>query len=683
MNIKSAVICAVAALTVLCACQALNTDIQTSGELSADTGKAAAAVTDEEKCQAEEIALNNVSLDIKRGAEDFSDMWWSEGFRSRSERAVMNFVGGSYGAEFDMENLIFAALGAFNDPVSYSSVSSIYDDSIFDGMDAHSLKFTAESGGKQYAAQPTDAGDEHYSNYRQLENGAYSQRFDVVNIKMKSGDSQLYAYGHVEIHALPQYFTLGFELIPKRDVDGVRLEIRWTLPEGWSLSEISDDKTKACVKNKSGSGVVFYLPTVENVQPEMSFDGNVMTFALPATDLKLNEAAQPYMARKGFSVTVIPLADSSFESAAPIIAISDGIKVSAKERFTNEYNKYYPLTCEYDGMLGDIVINGRAPVYDVKQETGRDMADRVYIAVENTSPYEVCVPLVFYRKTTATGISAVLRREGNDGAYGVMSGIPVQISKNWHTDKAHPTLYEGPYERFTAMVRIAPLSRAKFEMTIYHSNFGGVNSASYSQLSLVGWGCYSIWQESALGNNGESVCYEPEGPQCDGAMIDDMRPLMNVSPSFSNQWDWTENIGGGNFLTYEVDGVKAYQKNVHTSYRSYGPGMTDISFSFVTGDGAIEANVTQNMGRTDDIVRTYYNISYKVLKDVEFSRLALFSLGADHYNISPTSNELRYGAAEVPQIRIADTGAGYIYPARFRFRWRKRGGDVLERHTER
>ena len=66
-----------------------------------------------------------------------------------------------------------------------------------------------------------------------------------------------------------------------------------------------------------------------------------------------------------------------------------------------------------------------------------------------------------------------------------------------------------------------------------------------------------MWQESALGSFGESMCYQPDG-NSKRAKVTDARPLsvcnMDSTPSNCKKYIWTENVGGGDFLVY-YDGI--------------------------------------------------------------------------------------------------------------------------------
>ena len=71
---------------------------------------------------------------------------------------------------------------------------------------------------------------------------------------------------------------------------------------------------------------------------------------------------------------------------------------------------------------------------------------------------------------------------------------------------------------------------------------------------------------------------------------------------------------------------------VRTEYRSQGPNLTDVSYSGVSLDNKIHGDIKVQMGRTDDMVRTYFHFEYTFLEDVEYERLAFFHMAADGYS---------------------------------------------------
>ena len=62
-----------------------------------------------------------------------------------------------------------------------------------------------------------------------------------------------------------------------------------------------------------------------------------------------------------------------------------------------------------------------------------------------------------------------------------------------------------------------------------------------------------------------------------------------------------------------------------------GPNLTDAVYAGVSTDGRIEGRIRARLGRTDDLLRVYYQLEYRFLRDVEYDRLAFFQMAADGY----------------------------------------------------
>jgi len=115
-------------------------------------------------------------------------------------------------------------------------------------------------------------------------------------------------------------------------------------------------------------------------------------------------------------------------------------------------------------------------------------------------------------------------------------------------------------------------------------------------------------------------------------MVDDVRPFLVDAGTL---WDWTGNVGGANFLVYGTattdDRPEHQLSRLRTHYEYTGPNLTNVIYAGVTRDGAVEARISTQLGRTDDLVRAWYHLEYTFLEDVTYERLALFQMAADRY----------------------------------------------------
>ena len=273
--------------------------------------------------------------------------------------------------------------------------------------------------------------------------------------------------------------------------------------------------------------------------------------------------------------------------------------------------------------------------------------------IENPTDKDITVPIAF---DDYTGRSANYIPGGvpmlRDAATGEPTGIPVQISKNWHM---------GQWYHFYSSITVPANSSVSYNFTLAASKWGGVYAVSHSQLCLIGWDSSDgvgnqAWDQSALGNWGEAITYDPD-KNLGRANVNDVRPFLVQA---GEKWFWTGNVGGADFLVYhDQDNKRKDTIGNKTRYLSQGPCMSDVVYTGMSSDGAISMEATVNMGRTDDAVRAYYTLNYTFLQDTTYSRLALFQLCADRYSDN-NYTKFAYGADEVWHDDIADKGTrGY------------------------
>lgn len=290
-----------------------------------------------------------------------------------------------------------------------------------------------------------------------------------------------------------------------------------------------------------------------------------------------------------------------------------------------------PLNTTYDPALGA----HRVALRNDPQGEGfheNDRIERVRMKVANPTQGPQTLRLLFAKDDTVvgiTGLSAMIR--DNDG---FPTGIPVQISKNWHHRKELSDPFQGPwYHGFTSLT-VPAETTTEFEYTSVNGHWGGLPAVSHAQLCLVGWGTNQLWDQAALGSWGETICFDPD-VNLQRSMIDDVRPLMvwSMNNNFPRKWAWTNNVGGGDFLVFhDAAGKKQWNSRMKTSYRRIGPNLSEVTYAGTTAKGKIDLSCTAQLMRSDDYVRILYHLRYDVRQEAEYSRLAFFQLGADRYN---------------------------------------------------
>jgi len=266
-----------------------------------------------------------------------------------------------------------------------------------------------------------------------------------------------------------------------------------------------------------------------------------------------------------------------------------------------------------------------------QQGEHNDRIERVRLHLANATTAEYPARLLFAktRHMSITGISAIIRDTAGDP-----TGIPVQISKNWHRAGDLRLEHEGPWFHGFSVVRLPARSQVEFELTLAYAHWGGVAAASHAQLCLIGWGSNQLWDQSAIGSWGESICYEPDRAQAD-ALITDVRPLMvnGMRSDEPRQWVWTNNVGGGDtFRLFDMGGKWASPERMKTVYHRQGPCLTEVTYAGELAGGVIRHQTTVSLSRSDDITRGFYRLRMDVADPVEFSRFVILQIGADTYS---------------------------------------------------
>ena len=293
---------------------------------------------------------------------------------------------------------------------------------------------------------------------------------------------------------------------------------------------------------------------------------------------------------------------------------------------------------DFDARRGwhRVNLDGIEPIVPPRagRERRNDAIERVKLLLINPTDREQTARLLFEKNDSGfrhrigaaiTGMSAILR--DTDGQ---PTGIPVQLSKNWH-NRPEGGMHSGLWFHGFSQVRLPANASIELELTLAYGHWGGVAAASHAQLCLIGWGTNQLWDQSALGSWGESICYEPDQIQGQCSILD-VRPVMVRSLADDQPWQWTHNVGGGDFFRFfDGSGQRIPHSGMRAAYESYGPCLTEVTYAGRIGAG-ITHSETVSLARTDDLTRGSYRLRLDVQKTTDFSRFVLFQIGADTYS---------------------------------------------------
>ena len=260
--------------------------------------------------------------------------------------------------------------------------------------------------------------------------------------------------------------------------------------------------------------------------------------------------------------------------------------------------------------------------------------DEFDVVVENSGEAEVNVPFMFYLRNPAniTGLLPMLC-----DADGVPTGIPVQLSKNWHYAKL------GSYFRGYMQLPAQP-GTSTYKLRIAYGFYGTLPSASHAQLSLVGYGGLGRWDQLAIGCWGETICFDMD-MSCTDVAITDVRMLMARNGTDGQKWGWTDAGWGGDWMCVnDAKGQKLLFSEMKTAYLAHGPCLSEVRYDGNYGsqrEVAVQAKV-QTL-RTDDFARTFQTFKYTFDQELSAEGGWLFKTGRTGNSVSP---KFAYGNAD-------------------------------------
>ncbi|MFK7824567.1 MAG: hypothetical protein AB8G05_10440 [Oligoflexales bacterium] len=346
------------------------------------------------------------------------------------------------------------------------------------------------------------------------------------------------------------------------------------------------------------------------------------------------------------SLVIEPATDSA-------LGIPDFFVSQAYEQSTK-----IPLDVEFDSGYHAFRLD--IPSHD---DGDHDKLDEFVFEINNSGSKPQDIPIVFNQLGGFDRISGmVMSLVELDGS---PSGIPIQISKNWH--KKYPVKHAGTWLRGSTVISVDGNSKRKLILRLIRGYWDQAATASHAQLSLIGWNKYSWkWDESALGAWGESMTFDP-GQTIAGAFIADIRPTFTSPTNGSADHGWTENVGGGDFLKYfDQKGKYRWAKKLKTAYHWTGPNMTEVLYSGISDNDSIKFVYKTQLVRCNDYHRRFNHFRYEFLKNVSPRRLVFYQMASDYY-LLPQFVSAHWGN-EADSYILSPYHGGNLYTQKFPFK---------------
>ena len=557
--------------------------------------------------------------------KDFSYMWWMKTIKSGNK--IFAIKTSHYALSFDYPNLALTNLIINKNESSEDVALRETNTQSFPANNSCSIRFgMLTDNGTYWCNSNTKSLDD----CQLIENGKYFQRRFINKLPDLIG-CDIYNSG-LEISSWPDRFSFILRATPGSDLTNRGLLFYLTLPTEYSV--LLEQGEFVALKNPAdGSGFIFLK----------SANATSLTVSGTTIKVKLDKVAScPAGKEISAGMIVYPVA-SNIETRLAEIAEQESVPVTVTAQQTVPIVK--SLVVGYDRNLGwhhiDLRNDGNTADYS---ETSNKRIERVKLVFTNPSSKDKVVRLNFAKERSTgvscvTGLSAVLR-----DASGNPIGIPIQLSKNWHTSTSadlSTQYFRGTWYHGLSMLTIPANTSITLEYTSLNALWGGIPAASHAQLCLVGWGSNQQWDQSAIGSWGETITYEPDMAQT-GAPVLDYRPLM-IKGVTGQKWGWTGNMGGADFFNYtKTNGARGWHSRIRTQYKRYSPNYTEVTFAGTMDDNSMDFEYSASLGRSDDLSRGIYHIKLKVLNDISFNDFAFFQVAAPTYHYIK-SNTLAWG----------------------------------------
>jgi hypothetical protein len=572
---------------------------------------------------------------------DYSFMWWTKTIKTGNQ--VFAIKTNKYSLLFDYQNLVVQDFSINHGNVPETSVLWETNAESFSQNQPCELNFGLSINGNMQWCKTTSGSDD---DCQLIETGKYFQRRFITNLPDLQ-DCNRYNSG-LEISSWPDRLTFILKITPEKDLENLELVTNLKFPEKYSVV-LENSDLKALKNPSDGSGFIF-LKSAE-----------ATAISVTGTTVQVSRKEKA-ICKKGeelnSGIIIYPIAANIDSRIIEIATQENQPLIVSAQQITPKASK---LDVTYDkdkGWHQVMLRSDRTESKELMAEPGEsnfgpqddlnNRMERVRFSVKNSSSTEKVLRLSFAKGRLfpggaevfgTPGISAVLR-----DADGNPIGIPIQLSKNWHTggrSGVEDHYFRGTWYHGLSELTVPAKSSITLEYTSVNSMWGGVPAASHAQLCLIGWGHNQQWDESAIGAWGESITYEPDLDQADAPLLD-YRPLL-VKTLTNKKWGWTGNNGGADFFNYtKIDGTRGWHSRIRTQYKKYSPNLTEVTYAGTMDDNSMDFQYTASIGRSDDLNRGIYKLSLKVLKDISFNDFVFFQAAAANYHFVQ-SNTLAWG----------------------------------------
>ncbi|MDW5290145.1 hypothetical protein [Formosa sp. PL04] len=583
------------------------------------------------------VDFQKLPKELYNNQSDYSYMWWMKTIKTGNQ--VFAIKTNNYSLSFDYKNLSIQNFSINNSDKPAEHVLRETNAESFPEKNPFQFSFGLKRNGETIWCTNTSGQDD---DCQLVETGKYFQRRFITNLPDLKGCDPFNS--GLEISSWPDRIAFILKAIPSSDLNNLGIETQFTFPEEYSVL-LDYGHVKALKNPADGSGYVF-LKSEESTSISVNGTSVKVSMQEKASCLKgeeLNSGIIIYPVAKDIDLKVKEILE--LESQPLVVKATQITPIKHDLEVVYDTDKaWYKIL-----LRSDKIKSKEEPAEPGEGNPGpqtelNNRMERVEFTVENPTATEKVLRLNFEKgRLTANG-SAVFGTPGISAVFRDMEGnpvgIPIQLSKNWHTggrSGVDSHYFRGTWYQGLSMLTIPAKTTLSLEYTSVNSLWGGVPAASHAQLCLIGWGHNQQWDESAIGAWGETITYEPDLDQT-GAPVLDFRPLLVSTPN-GKKWAWTGNLGGADFFDYtKLDGNRGWHSRIRTDYKRYSPNYTEVTYAGTMDDNTMDFEYTASIGRSDDITRGIYKIKLKVLEDTEFKDFSIMEMASSRYHHVKSKN---------------------------------------------
>ncbi|MFN0200225.1 MAG: hypothetical protein ACKVTZ_01820, partial [Bacteroidia bacterium] len=374
----------------------------------------------------------------------------------------------SYHLNVDYTNLNISSLDINNTNTNAVNAFQEANATTFPTLQSGNIDYKILQNGSvlhQKTATPTNS---HIRIGQMVEYGTWLNRrvIDSINFTGATAVANGWHSG-IEFTNWHNRFKITFHLRPRVTITDGQLQLSVQIPAAFAQT-FQSGAIYGFAKTANGEGFAVKAgATVANV----NVVGNVMTIQSAATNL---------IAGTNYQISLIFYAvKNNFSAVYASVDDAPNITLAVSQNLPSVTT----VPSSYSSDEGLFYID--VPRYGMGYNncSAADLLQNLKLTLTNNSATDKAVRLCFRQipGVNIVGFSSMLRNPNGDP-----SGIPLQISKNWHN--TYNMMYSGTWTREYAEVIVPANTALKFDYTRVGAKWGGVQAAFSHQLSVVGAG---------------------------------------------------------------------------------------------------------------------------------------------------------------------------------------------------